>query len=311
MLHRWRNEQKQKRFYSLTHGIFDTPPVRIASAPWSIISIVSNNYVQMYLLSLKSFYRQLGRGNVIAIIDRDMTAASRALLEQHIPSIQFVSLEDIDTGICQRGGTWERLVYLLDRSEKEYVIQLDCDTLTFGHDVNEVVHCATSNIAFTLSNAGRPIEAMTAIVRNAELMDSNYVGIIAERFFNRYPRVENLRYVRASSGFAGFAKGGFHRRDIEKFHKNMENLLGSRWKEWGTEQCGSNFAVANSPNAVVLPYPKYANFWPNLVRGHSSFLHFIGSHRYLDDYYASLAKEVIHSLQKQRSDSKKLTSSLI
>ena len=167
---------------------FSIPHRCVKSAPWSIISIVSNNYVQMYLLSLKSFYRQLGRGNVIAIIDRDMTAASRALLEQHIPSIQFVSLEDIDTGICQRGGTWERLVYLLDRSEKEYVIQLDCDTLTFGHDVNEVVHCATSNIAFTLSNAGRPIEAMTAIVRNAELMDSNYVGIIAERFFNRYPR---------------------------------------------------------------------------------------------------------------------------
>jgi hypothetical protein len=296
MFHRWTSRRNKERFYRLTAPIMDTPPMPVEDAPWSIISMVSNSDVQMYILAMKSFYLRLKRGKMIAIVDRDMPVSLRQTLERHLPGMKLAILEDIDTGPCQRGGTWERLLYLLDHSRDEYAIQLDADTLAFGPDVEEVIHCAENNIAFTLGNAGRPIEPMLAIVPDARAMKSDYVGIVAEAAFDRYPGADKLKYVRASSGFVGLARGGVARKEIESFHREGEKLLGPRWTEWGTEQSASNFAVANSPGAVVLPYPKYANFWPGLVRGKSSFLHFIGSHRYLDDYFANLAQGVIAEL---------------
>jgi hypothetical protein len=293
MLYKFRTQLKKARFYRLTRGILETPPIEVKDAPWSIISMVGNSDAQMYLISMKSFYTRLGKGRLVAIVDRDRPKELVELLSRHFPGIRFVVLEDIETGRCQRGGTWERLVYLLDHAETEYAIQVDCDTLAFGADVDEVRRCAEQNLAFTLGNRGRPIETMASIAKDARAMQSDYIGIVAERLFDRYPDAEHVRYVRASSGFAGFARGGFPRLEIERFHVIMENLLGARWREWGTEQCGSNFAVANSPGAVVLPFPKYGNFWPGLPRDASSFLHFFGTHRYVGDYFANQARSEI------------------
>ena len=300
MFYNWRKKWNRQRFYRLTRGILDTPPMPVKDAPWTIISMVSNNDVQMYLLALKSFYARIGRGKITAIIDRDMPSASRAVLQRHFPGIRFAILEDIDTGTCQRGGTWERLVYLLDHAVDEYAIQLDSDTLTFGANVEEVIRCAENNIAFTLSSNGRPIKSMLAAAADAHATNSEYMGIIAERLFERYPNAATTKYVRASSGFAGFAKGGFARERLEEFHQTMQTLLGADWTKWGSEQCGSNFAVANSPDAVVLPYPKYANFWSGLHKS-NSFLHFIGSNRYIEDYFARRGQEVIIALNAQRA----------
>jgi hypothetical protein len=295
MLTRLRNKWNRSRFERLTKGILDTPPMPVREANWTIISMVSNKDVQMYLLAMKSFYAQIRRGKITVIVDRDMPEESRAILRHHLPGIRFVHLEDIDPGVCQRGGTWERLVYLLDESEREYVIQVDCDTLTFGDHVDEVLACVEKNVAFTLSNRGRPIKTLVEAAADARDTDSTYVGILVERLFEHYPGAAARKYVRASSGFAGFAKGGFPRRDIEDFHRNMEKLVGQDWRKWGTEQNASNYAVANSPNAVVLPYPKYANFWPEMQRP-NSFIHFIGTHRFNDDYFATMGKSVIKKL---------------
>jgi hypothetical protein len=296
MFYRLKTRFRKARFERLTRGILDTPPMEVKDAPWSIISMVGNNDAQMYLLSMKSFYQRMGKGKLVAIVDRDHPAALIDTLSGHFPGIRFVILEDIDTGRCQRGGTWERLVHLLDHAEKEYAIQVDCDTLAFGADVDEVRRCAEQNLAFTLGNRGRPIETMASIAADAKAMDSNYIGIVSEREFDKYPNADTTRYVRASSGFAGFSKGGFPRAEIERFHEIMEGILKDRWREWGTEQCGSNFAVANSPGAVVLPFPKYGNFWPGLVRGQSAFLHFFGTHRYDDDYFADQGRAEIARL---------------
>ncbi|HWU56453.1 MAG TPA: hypothetical protein VN175_13180 [Rhizomicrobium sp.] len=240
----------------------------------------------MYLLAMKSFYAKLGRGKIVAIINRDMPAEARAMLQRHFPGIVLSILEDIDVGTCQRGGTWERLLYILDLADREYVIQLDSDTLTFGADVGEVVRCAEKNLAFTLSSRGQPIRSMAETADEARQLKSDYIGLVAERLFDSYPGADTRKYVRGSSGFAGFAKGAFPREQIEEFHRIMEGMLGARWKEWGTEQCGSNFAVANSPGAVVLPYPKYAHYFGADTPSSGAFLHFIGTHRYRDDYFA-------------------------
>ena len=94
----------------------------IKDAPWTIVSMVSNHDIQKYLLAMKSFYARIGRGKITAIIDRDMPRKSRAVLQHHFPGIALSILEDIDVGTCQRGGTWERLLYILDHAEGEYTI---------------------------------------------------------------------------------------------------------------------------------------------------------------------------------------------
>lgn len=298
MLYRRRSAQNRERFCEMTQGILATAPMPVIDAPWSIVTMISNRDVQMYLLSMKSFYSKIRRGKLVAIVDRDMPSEMRGTLSHHFPGIKFVVLEDIDTGICQRGGTWERLVYVLDCAHREYTIQIDCDTLTFGLDVSEVIRCAESNVAFTLSGSDRSIVSMKQAAEVARATESDYVGIIAERNFDRYPAAERMLYTRGSSGFAGFAKNGFPRSNIEKFHETLGNLLGERWKEWGTEQCGSNFAIANSPGAIVLPYPKYANFGPKTRLKDCSFLHFIGTYRYLNDSFANEGLKVIADLPR-------------
>ena len=297
MFYKLRRKIATQGFYRETAGILDTPPMPFVPGGPTIVSMVSNNDVQMYVLSMKSFYARLGRGQLLAVIDRDMPAAARGTLERHFPGIQFQILEDIDVGPCQRGGTWERLVYLLGRTATEYVIQLDCDTLFFGPDISEVLDCVAQNRSFTLSGGEREIVSLPEAARRARTIQHPSVGIEAERLFDQYPNAENLKYVRGSSGFAGFARGAFGRADIETFHVQMEKLLPGRWTEWGTEQCASNFAVANSPDALVLPHPKYGNFDHFHDVKLSSFLHFIGAHRFDDQLFARLGQQVIRELQ--------------
>ena len=302
MLYRLRKNLNRRRFDRLTRGILETPPIQITDAPWSVISMVSNHDVQMYILSVKSFYARIGRGKIIAIIDRDMPQQLRNLLEEHISGIRFAILEDIDTGRCQRGGTWERLIYLLNHAQSEYAIQLDSDTLAFGTNLSEIVQCAEENRAFTLNNHHDSyILTLREYAEDARGLDSGYVGIAAERLFDRYPDCDRLKYVRGSSGLAGFAVRGFAPGRIEEFHEIMGNMMGDEtWRKWGTEQCASNFAVANSPNAFILPYPKYANFAPGTPHPENAFMHFIGSCRYDDDFFIRRGQEVIRELNSHR-----------
>jgi len=304
MFHNWKVKRSMARFYRLTKGILDTPPMPVVDAPWSIASIVSNDYIQMYILAMKSFYSRLGAGKIVAIADRDMPSRDRELLTHHFPGIEFAFIEDVDTGPCQRGGMWERLLFLLDRSDKEYVIQLDADTLTFG-DISEIKSFIQNNVAFTLSGStsrdgrSRPtdeIRPMAQIAPESRESKSDYIGIVTERLFDQYHGAETLKYVRGSAAFAGLAKKGIGRREIEQFHAFGKEHLGKRWMEWGSEQTACNFAVANSPGAVVLPYPKYANFDPDALHAGTTLLHFLGSRRYVGDHFATLGANVIAEL---------------
>jgi FkbM family methyltransferase len=307
MLYRFQKSVRTRIFNHAIAGIFDTAPMQVKEASCCIVSMVANGDVPMYLLALKSFYPKLGRGKVVAIIDRDMPQASRDILTRHIVGLEFVTLEDIPTGPCQRGGTWERLLYVLDRSEQEYTIQLDSDTLTVSEDIDEVVRCVDSNTAFTISD-GFELMSLPEVAQEAEATPSDYIGIVTERMFARYPRDESLQYVRGSSGFAGFSRGGFTREAITEFHQTMESLVGARrWREWGTEQCGSNFAIANSPGSVVLPRPEYASFTPRVPPADIKFFHFIGAFRYRDGYYAARGREVIERLRNGVTSSRTVT----
>jgi hypothetical protein len=259
-VYKYRRKIQTRKFNEAIGGIMETSPIRLQDAPWTIVSMVAKRDAPMYLLSIKSLYRALGRGKVVAIIDRDTPAEMRDTLRRHVEGIEFVILEDIPTGECQRGGTWERILHIVDRTESEYTIQIDSDVLTVDDHLDEVVHCCTNNIPFTMAD-GFFLQPMLDAARVADATPSDYIGIVTEQAFARYPGAERLRYVRGSSGFAGFCRGGVTRADLTVFHKELEAIVGAkRFREWGTEQCASNFAVANSPNAVVLPYPDYASF---------------------------------------------------
>ena len=294
MFFRLTAQLKAAKFDRQIADIRRTAPLRLKDAPWTILTMISPRHVLMYLLSLKCFYKKLGSGKVLVIADR-MTERALATLRAHVPGISFVALEDIDTGACQRGGTWERLVYLLDHSRAEYVIQMDCDTLAVGADVKEVADCVRNNIPFTMAD-GWKLESMYEAAASAAKIPGDYVGIAAERMFDRYPGGDRLLYVRGSAGFAGFSRNGFSRASLEDFHRTMETLMGQRWREWGSEQCGSNFAIANSPGAKVLPYPEYTSFFPGANRSGSKLYHFIGAHRYEDGFYADRAREALGDL---------------
>jgi hypothetical protein len=146
---------------------------------------------------------------------------------------------------------------------------------------------------------GWPLQSMAEKATKAQAWETKYIGIVAERLFDRYPGGERLKYMGGSSGFVGFAKGGCNRTRLEKFHANMSALLGERWREWGTEQCGSNFAVANSPEAIVLAHPQSTSFYPGADILRAKFFHFIGTHRFEQGFFAARAREVIRTMESR------------
>lgn len=297
MLYKLRRRMQVRRFDKAVSGALQTPPMPVVDAPLTIVSMVAPADVTMYVLSMKAFYRRIGRGRLLVIIDRDTPAPARATLEHHFPGIAFEILEDIDTGPCQRGGTWERILHILDRAATGYVVQVDCDTLPVAADLQEVNDCIAAGVAFTLADNNNRIRTLRETAAATQSMDSDYIGVVAERLFDRYPDCDRRLYVRGSSGLAGFARGAFPRAQLEDFHGIMEDLVGpKRWREWGTEQCASNFAVANSPGAVVLPFPAYTSFFPGGPRREAKFFHFIGSFRFDEDYFAARGREEIASL---------------
>ena len=259
--------------------------------------------VQMYILAVKALYRRLGRGRIVAIIDADFPENKRQLIRDHLGPVEFQILEDLDTGRCQRGGTWERVLYCVDRSATDYVIQIDCDTLCFG-PIEEVLECVKRNQAFTLSE-GIPIGPLPNWVEKGISRKSDHIVNTFELRAREFPDADKWRYVRGSSGFAGFAKGGVTRELLETFHDGGVKVHGERWKEWGTEQVASNFAVANSPDSIPLPYPQYATFEPKYatfqkkgITKEMSLLHFIGAFRFDLGIFSHLANREIEAMLK-------------
>lgn len=259
--------------------------------------------VQMYILAVKALYRRLGRGKIVAIINRNLPESNRALIRKHLVTVDFQILEDLPVGRCQRGGTWERVIFCVNRSATDYVIQIDADVLCINR-IEEVLDCVEQNRAFTLSE-GLPIQPLNSWVEKAVARKSDHIVNTFELKGPEFPDSDKLLYARGSSGFAGFAKGGVTFDLLQTFHDGGVKVHGERWKEWGTEQIASNFMVANSPNALILPYPKYCTFEPEYatfqkqgIGDNISLLHFIGIFRFDLGTFRMLANREIDVMLK-------------
>jgi hypothetical protein len=250
----------------------------------------------MYLVAVKSLYAALGRGKITIIDDGSLTADDRKILVRHLRSPTFVDRKNINIGRFLRHIMWERLAYAIDASAGDYIIQLDADTVTTGA-VPEVLEAIAENRAFTLGTwNGQTIAPVAEARAYAQTFASDHhIQLVMERALADLANAGALRYVRGSAGLIGLARGGVQRSIAEDFYDGMASLVGDRIGEWGTDQVAFNFLVANSPGAIVLPYPAYACVGPELDVRAARFLHFIGTYRFKRGIYARASRNFVAS----------------
>lgn len=271
-------------------------------ADLTFVSQVSHRDILMYLIAIKSVYRFFDAGRIVVLDDGSLTDEDRVLLTHHLPSIRVVTFGQVHTARTPRGGCWERLLLISSLVRHSYVIQVDSDSLTL-QEVSEVLDCVSQNWNFTLLGAGSfpAIESMRDACNRARRNGQSNTEPqgISERSLDRFPECHKLKYVRGSAAFSGFARDSFGSADVEYFSKNMEAICGPhKWREWGSEQVTSNLVIANSAQVCVLQHPKYTSYFalPDVNYSRSSFVHFIGIHRFRKGCYSKLARQTIRGL---------------
>ena len=302
--YRWRRRIDTGRHDRAIRAILDTPPIRPATDGLVLFSMIGTAVLLPYLVAVKSLWHQLQRGRIVILDDGTLTASDKAVLARHCGDPEIIDIGAVQTGEFPRGGTWERLLTILDRRSNEYWIQLDSDTVTLG-PVLEVEQAIQMNRSFTLlGGTDGEIGALPLPEIAARLYPQGpEEGHIQSRVESRMHEMRNdlpWRYIRGCSGFAGFAAGNAGRLLAAAFLSEMERLVGpDDITIWGTEQITSNFIVANEVSPVLLPSARYVNYggepWPD----GTGFVHFVGTHRYDNDAYAEQSRRVIATLQKQ------------
>ena len=290
---------RRARFADECSGIFRSVPISLdASAGMVLLSQLQHKDVLLFLLATKSFTRRVRPSAVYVLDDGSLSANDRAVLRAHILDVNLLERADFSSAACPRGGTWERLLAISSLVRDHYVVQLDSDTLTIG-PVDEVRVCIEQRTAFALGTWNhQEIETMRErrdTARKLIAQTDGHVQVVAEANLDKLDGFDSLRYVRGCSGFAGFPRGSFTREFVEVISTQMRAAIGDKWNEWGSEQVMSNIVVANIPDAVVLPHPKYADCH-KMKPGVTEFIHFIGSCRFYGGNYARLGAELIATL---------------
>jgi hypothetical protein len=303
MLYRLRQWVHRSRFDALCKGVLATQPLRLDPTPLRVVSMVSHRDLLMYLVAIKTFGRQLGRGVVTPLNDGSLTAEDEATLRRHLPGLDLRRVADIDVGRCPRGGCWERLTLICDLARENDVIQLDSDTLCLG-PIPEVEACLRAGASFTMLGGGalERVESFAeASERARKAAPSGHVQAIVERGMADLPDHGNYRYIRGNAAFAGFVRGSFTRQDMERYSETMISICGREaWNQWGSEQVTSNLVVANSQGGTFLPQRRYCGYYPERDIDYArepALIHFIGLHRYEKGFYARLARRLIEAIR--------------
>ena len=292
---------KERRHRAAARAVLDTPPIVPADDGLVLFSMIGTRVLLPYLVAVKSLHARLQRGRVILLDDGTLSADDRAILAKQLGDPHIFHIADVDTGPCPRGGTWERLLTILDLRAADYIIQLDSDTVTLG-EIPEVAEAVQANRSFTLK--GEADSRLLSFAEMASMTDDHaylhnpqaHVQGAIESVLDRIvlPVPASPLYVRGCSGFAGFARGGDGRGLAEAFSDEATRLLGAeRWARWGSEQVTSNMIIANEPDALLLPYDRYLNFWDRGISPDARFVHFIGTCRYRGSAYIDATRVAI------------------
>ena len=292
---------REKRFPRQISAILETPPVTPRDDELVLFSMIGTRVLMPYLVAAKSLHCRLGRGRFVILDDGTLTAADKTVLAHHCGDPQIIPIAAVDTGPCPRGGTWERLLTILDLRRDNYVIQFDSDTVCTG-PVPEVAQSIAANRSFTIrGDAEAKILPVAEIARRHRGHPTTHVQAALEARMDELvvPSLLAPHYVRGCSGFTGFAREASGRDLAVEFSQAAEALLGrAKWSEWGSEQVTSNFVVANSADPLLLPYDRYMNFWDEGIPADARFVHFIGTYRFHRGAYVAASRRVIAELSR-------------
>jgi hypothetical protein len=303
MMYRFRREVAMAWFAMNVRKIFQTAPLRCEpSAGALFVSQVCHRDVAMYLLAIKSLARHIQPKMVFALDDTSLSQHDKEILRHHIHPIEILPVTTVANSRCPKGGCWERLLFISDKAPTSYVVQIDSDTLTLGVPKAVRKHI-DDNLSFTLGEwrGQKIVSAREAAcsVKDRVTNGSEHVQMISEANLDRLEFAKEAQYVRGSAGFAGFARASLSREEVERFSRSMARIIGNnKWSEWGSEQVTSNFVVANTDGAEVLPFPEYCFHSPEIDVEPATFVHFIGSYRFHGGRYARLARRVIEELPR-------------
>lgn len=300
-MNRIKNLINRKLFNYTVAKIRSTQPIKYRRCDSvSILSMVGHDSVDMYLLSIKSFLKNFGRGNVQIVNDGTLTSEDIELLKFHVPSINITHSDDIDTYDGPSYVSWKRLYRAQALSAESYVIQLDSDVITLA-PVVEVDNLVRSNHGF-LVGANRWSQAVdvTTLHDIVSHWDSDHVQAKAEANFHKLSFYsDGTKYLRGCAGFAGYPKNFATVDEIRSLSNEIEHYVGSSWKKWGSEQTTTMSLISKCDGSKILPWPSYQNYnFPktNEITESMNLIHFIGTHRYSDSKYSQLASNVIAGL---------------
>jgi hypothetical protein len=251
----------------------------------------------MYLVAIKSFYSHFGRGGIVAINDGSLTNRQVECLHRQIPGIALIHIEDIPRRNVPKGGCWERLLCMIGLAQTGYVIQLDSDTLT-RRPVAEVLDACRQQRPFIMAGdrQGASITSRAQAAQAAASSGGRHIQVMMEQALPQIPGL-GPNYVRGCAAFFGMPPGSLRFSDVEDFSERMQERLGARWREWGTEQATVNYFLANMADTLVLQPPKYTHRWKTPPGEDSAFVHFIGTHRFDGHFYALQSRRVIRDLR--------------
>lgn len=281
--------------------IDNAPAVTVGETDFALVSMLRHADVSQYLVAVRTFVAHGPLPAEIHIINDDsLSDDDLARLRKHIPHVQIVHISEIDTGECPNGGTWERLKYIIDLSQRIYAIQMDADIFS-RKSLEAVAEAVAQNRPFLLgahmtgNDSGTRVISFDEASDFADQFEKNHVQNEVERLL-RHLTLPEQKYIRACSGFAGFAKQTVDWQTARNFSNQMEQLLETGtfpWTSWGTEQITSNFVLANAPNVLVLKVPEYINHDGSPLGDEVRLIHFLGFARFEHDAYRSLAVKFI------------------
>ena len=298
-----------RAWFDLTcRSLLDTPPMVSDDDSFTLASMTCHGELMMYLLAAKSFCFQYGRTpNIVLLDDGSLTKSDHSKIRRHLPKVNIFHIADVPKSRVPKGGSWESFLHVCDIVQDSYVVQLDSDTLTLG-PIPEIRDCIESNRSFTLlgDRSYPEIEPMLEACQRFKQNLSPMVQAVCERSFDQLSEAASLKYVRGNAGLIGFPKGSLNRKKIEWFSDLMRRIAGDTWDEWGSEQVTSNLLIANTPDAVALPSPKYVSYWahPDVPYEEAAFLHFIGPFRFANGFYLKKAKATMALLHQPRNQTR-------
>ncbi|MFT3847206.1 MAG: hypothetical protein QM739_00580 [Propionivibrio sp.] len=274
-----------------------TPTLSRGANAFAALTMVHQRDVLSYLLAIKTFAHFAQPERIILVADPSMDDVSKTMLRKHIPFIEILDATAFRRPALPVGGTWERLSAISVLNAETPIVQLDADTVTFDFPA-EVVDCMRANRSFIIrSEHDTEIQTLDQAAEYGRhlLTFSQHVVAFAEASFTELPNWQRLRYARGCSGFTGFGKGHISPDALDQLSGSMRSLLGAKWDKWGSEQVSSNLLAATTPDALLLPHPKYCN--ADQMTKETVVAHFIGYARHVNREYEQRAKSAVHILQ--------------